>query len=257
MNQYLYNPALSYTISVSILLLSCLVSALELVRVPSIYLDFVYQSTKVEAKMLKWRCIQFSQASLSILAFLAFNFNYGVIFKILFLCLTVINLYSYLERVTGRDGSDQLRLLTLLSFSLCFLLEDNVGQLFSMIFIGTQVLIGYATSGIVKMLSSYWRRGDVLNHILGTYSYGIPKVADFLRKYPKIEKILTYGAIFTMVFVTISFFLPFQNLLIASLLMMFCFHAATAILMGLNDFLITFPLAYPGILLFHSYIFNY
>jgi hypothetical protein len=67
---------------------------------------------------------------------------------------------------------------------------------------------------------------------------------------------MSHAAILTMLAVPISFCLPFQMPLACALVTMFFFHGATALLMGLNDFLVTYPLSYPGIWLLHNYLFN-
>jgi hypothetical protein len=180
-----------------------------------------------------------------------------VIYKVLFVTLTTAIFYSYRIRTVGKDGSDQMRLLSMLSFSVCFLLEDNYYKLVPMLFVGVQTLIAYATSGLIKATSSYWRKGNVLSGIFQTYSYGIPKFAQMLREKPRVEKLMSYSAIATMLAVPFTFLIPFQEPIIAALVMMFGFHFFTAVLMGLNDFLYTFPLTYPGILLLHSFIYNY
>ena len=150
-----------------------------------------------------------------------------------------------------------MRLLTFLSFSICFLIESRLGMLLSVSFVGAQALIAYATSGIAKLRSIHWRRGNLLSDILGTYSYGIPKVSGFLKNHSFLEKMASYSAIATMISVPICFFMPNPEYLYISLSCMFLFHFATALLMGLNDFLLTFPLTYPGVLILHGLLHGY
>ncbi len=245
-----------YTISVSILMLSAFVSGLELASISKLYIHFVYPDTKVKQKYTKWVLLHSLQVMLSGVTFIAFLFMPGFAFKLVFTLLTAVNLYSYSQRKIGKDGADQVRLLALLSYSICFLLNNEQGETLSMYFSGLQVLIGYATSGTIKLLSQHWRKGDVLAGVLGTYSFGIPKVSDFLKSHPLIEKLCSHSAITFMLFVPLSFLLPFQTPLYIALGLILSFHFMTALLMGLNDFLVTFPLAYPGVILLHSVIFK-
>ncbi|MEM6816316.1 MAG: hypothetical protein AAF600_18305 [Bacteroidota bacterium] len=120
-----------------------------------------------------------------------------------------------------------------------------------------QVLLGYSTSGLVKVFSTYWRKGDVLSGILSTNGYGIPRFAITLKKSPVLEKSITYSAMAIMLLVPICFLLPYPEPILVSLFLVFSFHIGTAIIMGLNDFLFTFPVAFPGIIILHSMIFNY
>jgi hypothetical protein len=247
---------LAYKISIFMLLLSSLISALELIRIPKLFIDFVFPRTNLKDKYTNWLIIHIIQAILVLLTFYCFINNYVGWFKICFVLLTAITLYSYRQRKTGKDGSDQLRILTLLSYSLCFLLDDENRQLVSIYFTGMQIVIGYTTSGTVKLLSKYWRKGDVLSGVLSTYSYGVPRVSIFLKNNPLVEKTVSHSAIMIMLAVPITFLLPYQAPLLIVLGLALCFHISTAILMGLNDFLYTFPVGYPGVILLHSLIFQ-
>lgn len=247
----------AYTISVYILLVSTFVSTLELSSIPALYLDFVYPSIKVKNKYSRWRVFNYVLLSLVLLAFLFFSFGEIKYFKITFLLITGGVFYLYKVRTVSKDGADQMRLLALLSFSLCFLVENEKGMLLSVVFVGAQVLIAYATSGIAKLLSPSWRKGNLLSGILSTYSYGIPGISLFLKKHPVIEKLVSHSAIITMILVPVCFFIPQPEFIYISLCCIFLFHFSTAVLMGLNDFLLTFPLTYPGVLILHGIVHGY
>ena len=247
----------AYAITLIILLISTVVSRLELTKISSLYIDFIYPNINENHKEVKWKVLNYAILILSFLSGFAFFFNKIVLFK-MFLVLTTISLiYSYIIRKIGKDGSDQVRVLAYISFTLCLLLDNEIAKLISVGFLGIQGLIAYTTSGLAKVLSKQWRKGNVLADILGTYSYGVPKVANFIKQYPFLEKTMSYSAIITMLAVPICFFIPYQEPLLIALICMFLFHFSTAILMGLNDFLFTFPLTYPGVLILHSSLFNY
>ncbi len=247
----------AYKISVGILLVSTLISAIELTCIPTLFVDIVFPRTDINNKHAWWILIHLTQACLVILTCFCLFITSDIYFNLSFVALASVTLLSYRLRKTGKDGSDQLRVLAFLSYSLCLLLDKERGQLASLCFTGAQVMIAYTTSGLVKVFSKHWRKGDVLSGILSTYSYGVPRFAQLLGKNIMVEKTMTYAAIITMLAVPVSFLMPFQSLLLITLSMMILFHFATSILMGLNDFLFTFPLAYPGILLLHSFIFSY
>ncbi|MGK4568063.1 hypothetical protein [Flavobacterium sp. 3HN19-14] len=247
---------LYYKISVTILLISGFHCGAELLGIPEKFLDFADPSTDRKNKYSKWLVIHGLQMVLALAALTTLLLSEISIFRIFFVLLTFINLYSYLIRSIGKDGSDQLRLISYLSFSLCFLLEEHTGAAISLYFAGCQVLLAYTTSGLLKLLSPYWRKGDVLAGILGTYSFGSPNFSKLLLAHPRLEKILSHAAIFTMLSVIIAFFLPYDMPLYIALAMIFSFHFGTAVLMGLNDFLFTFPLGYPGIILLHEALYS-
>ena len=247
-----------YTFSLYIILFSTLMSVLELSAIPDHYFNFIYP--KINTLTLnknKWLKIHGYQFIAIISAGIFYFYRFDLAFKISFTALTLLSLYSYKNRTAGKDGADQLRMLALLAFSLCFLLDNQFQRIVAMCFIGAQVLLGYATSGIAKLSSSYWRKGDVLHLIFSTYSYGIPNIAKYIKASPKIEKLMSYSAIVVMLSVPVTFLIPEPHLIFIALGAIFLFHFATAVLMGLNDFLYTFPLAYPGVLLLHGLVHNY
>lgn len=244
----------AYTISAGILLLSAFLSGFELARIPNLYIDFVSPKTNIERKHFKWLLMHTAQSVSAVLAVLLLLFSDYIFYQIVFVIIAGINLYSYKNRDIGKDGSDQLRLLALLAYSLCFLLNKTEGQLLSLYFSGAQVLLAYATSGTLKITSKYWRKGDVLAGILSTHSYGVPGISQFISKHPTLERVMSYSAIAAMLAVPLSFCFPYQEPLVITMSLMLGFHFTTSILMGLNDFLFTFPLAYPGILLLHNFV---
>jgi len=249
--------SLAYTISIYLLLFSTLISCLELSQVPKLYLDFVFPDINITNKWAKWLVLNYGCAVLIILAALLFFNDARDYFKIVFLSITLIVFYQYTVRTAGKDGADQLRMISFLTFTLCFLVEKEKGELLSISTVGFQVLVAYATSGVAKITSSHWRKGNLLADIFGTCSYGTPNVSSFLRKRPILERYVSYLAIASMLSVPVCFLLPSQGLLIASLACIFGFHFSTALLMGLNDFLLTFPLTYPGVLYMHGLVHGY
>lgn len=247
-----------YTLSLSLLLFSIILSSLELSFIPSHYLNFVYPKLdELQVREKKWLGIHFIQIICAFTSGYFFFTENQVPFNVFFFILTVATFYSYKERTVSKGGSDQLRMISLMTFNLCFLLDDVRGELITLFFLGLQALLAYSTSGIAKLLSSYWRKGNVLHLIFGTYSYGIPQLSLFFKNRPNMERFTSHSAIFIMLIVPISFFVPNPTILYLALLCILSFHLATAIIMGLNDFLFTFPLAYPGILLLHGLLYNY
>jgi|GEM_PF-2611224 len=245
-----------YLISSSILLLSSIIHSLEFIFVKKALNRLIYfkEAESSESQIVNlYSSLSKNQFHIAIIVlslielFLLVNQPLSLLYKTLFLCITILHLYSYAKRKIGRDGADQLRLLAFLSFSLCFFSSNDLIKILPLYFIGFQLLILYGTSGLAKLFSSHWRKGNVLGDILMTNSYGSKSFAKYLKSNPTIEKAFTYSAIFSMLFVPISFFIPIPELFYISLLCMFLFHISTAVLMGLNDFLFTIPMAYPAI----------
>lgn len=163
---------------------------------------------------------------------------------------------TYIIKTIGRDGSDQLRLICFGILALCSLLDKELSHHYSLVFISLQVIISYFTSGMCKLMSSYWRKGDALANILNNYTYGSESVATVLKRYKNVNKILTYSPIFLMISFPFSFLIPEIDVLLISLTLMFSFHFGTSVLMGLNDFILTFPATYPCLIGFHILIYG-
>ncbi|WKD87031.1 hypothetical protein KCTC32516_02411 [Polaribacter huanghezhanensis] len=248
--------SLCYILSSSILLISSLIHSSELFSIKYSLNRLIYFS---ESETSETQIINLYKPSIRnrfhitivilslIELFLLYNQPLSLLYKIFFLCLTFLHLYSYAKRKIGRDGADQIRLLAFMSFSLGFLASNDLVEILPLYFIGFQLLISYSTSGLSKLFSTHWRKGNVLGDILMTNSYGSKSFAKYLKSNPIVEKTFSYSAIFFMLFVPISFFVPISEIFYLSLLGMFIFHISTAVLMGLNDFLFTIPMTYPAV----------
>lgn len=245
-----------YVFSSTILLLSNAIHSFEFLIVRKSYNGLIYFKQNKTSKLSiadlnnhisknRFHLIVVILSSITLLALLSNPLS--IFYRVLFLALTFLHFYSYTKRKIGRDGADQIRLLAFLSFTLSFLAKESFILMMPLCFLGIQLLIAYSTSGLAKLFSVHWRKGNVLADILMTNSYGNKRFAHYLKSNPKVEKLLSHGAIFSMLFVPFSFFIPVPELFFISLTGMFFFHISTAILMGLNDFLITIPLTYPAV----------
>jgi hypothetical protein len=243
-----------YILSVTMLLLSTFVSATELASIPSLYLDLVFPGTGRISKRTIWLGLHLFQCFFAVLTWLALNFGDRDYFRYCFLLLGAAVAASYWLRTAGKDGADQLRLLSFLAYSIGFLLDGKNQERIPMYFLGAQIIIAYATAGTVKMFSEYWQNGDVVSRILAGYSYGWPRIGKFLSAHPLLDRTCTYSPIAMMLLVPAAFLLPFQTPLLVALGLTFCFHLGAAIFMGLNDFVVTFSSAYPGLILLHAWV---
>jgi hypothetical protein len=247
---------LYYLISSGLLFGSCMLSGLELLSIRGAFLNFVYPTTAVADKSRPWTWLNLAQVLLALGALVSLLNAAPIVYLAFLLPLTGVNLYIYTIRKVGKDGADQMRILGLVYNSLCLVTFSPHAETIVLCFLGAQVIIGYATSAIVKLSSPHWRKGLVLAEIMGTYSYGVVRFSAFLKKHEFIQKMCTYGAIASMLSVPIAFFHPDIIYVVIALGIMLFFHFQTALLMGLNDFLFTFPLAYPGVILLHNLVFG-
>ncbi|AUP78599.1 Rossmann-fold NAD(P)-binding domain-containing protein [Flavivirga eckloniae] len=247
----------AYIISFAILTISTIVSRLELVIISSLYVDSNTSKRELNQNVLKWKVFNYVILICSFFSGLLFFCNEHILFKFFFYLTAIGLIYSYSVKKTSKDGSDQIRVLAYFSFILCLLLDNEIGKVITIGSLGVQGLIAYTTSGLTKVFSKHWKKEDILIGSLGTYSYGTPNTLSFLKKSPLLEKLLSHLTTAAMLAIPICFFIPYQYPLLVALGCILVFHFSTAVLVGLNDFLFTFPLTYPGILILHSLIFSF
>lgn len=193
--------------------------------------------------------------SLFIIIFSYLNFSFYLTLSVWLLFFTYIFLYS--KRHVGKDGADQMRFIIIGILALCSLLSKNFSNIIIIFFISIQAIISYSTSGMSKLFSQHWRKGDVLGKILNTYSYGNKPAANFLLKNKYINTFLTITPIVLMLLLPFCYAFSNPFFLELNLTGLLFFHFGTSILMGLNDFIYTFPVTYPALLSLHCIIYSY
>lgn len=232
-----------------------LIHSLELLCLPIFSRDLVCSSHRTNVLRLRvfrskgW-LISTSIVSLSLILTVIFKQTTTSDYLLIFLAL--LNLGTYSSRSIGRDGADQLRSICLIILALTVIIPEPLQQNVAASFIGLQVLIAYFTSGIAKLMSPIWRKGDILAQILNNYTYGSRTISKLLQDNRRLNQFFSFAPIALMTTTSIAFFIPYPEVFYLLLLGMFIFHLSTAILMGLNDFALTFPATFPCLILFHS-----
>lgn len=227
---------------------SALIHAAELLSLKPAQRDLVFASHRYgnfgkRSPMIKLLLITIVFISvLSILTIIVLGIETG---SLLILLLSILNLLVYSSRSIGRDGADQLRTISLLILGMSSALPNGIARDVAAIFISVQVLTAYMTSGIAKMGSPVWQRGDVLVQILNNYTYGTKSVADLLSRRPALNRVLSILPIVMMSATPLAFLLPWPHVFFVLLVGMLGFHIMTGLLMGLNDFVLTFPATFP------------
>lgn len=241
-----------YTICIFILLISSIVHVLEFIFIPTKFSRLVYFCPPGRHFYWFWNSVAFRRGFhivvLALIVYLLWSKKNTYEFALGFTIFAMLMLFSYSNRSIGRDGSDQVRMLGIFSFAICSWLPSNCGPIIAMYFMAGQFLIAYTTTSVAKLCSSHWRTGNVIADIFSTKSYGNVTIARLLRNHSWLERLVSHSSIGIMLSVPIAFLLPYQSLLIASLTGIFLFHLTTGYIMGLNDFVFTFPLAAPTLL---------
>jgi hypothetical protein len=149
------------------------------------------------------------------------------------------------RRTLGGDGAEQMSILIVLAAVLAFVpAESETVARIAAVFLVAQLVLSYATAGVVKLVSPIWRSEPILARILGTHRFGSSVLAGYLQRHPKLCVLAQWSVITLELGFVVALLLPLPGLL-GFLLAGLCFHIACAVLMGLNTFLWAFPATYP------------
>lgn len=246
-----------YNFTCILLAICSIINGLELLSLRQFKRQIITQSSDLQfGNFGKANLTLILQVLFSILLIASIFIELPILTKLCLWSVFLLIGYAYKIKTIGRDGSDQLRLICFGILALCSLLDKEASYQYSVTFISVQVIISYFTSGMCKLMSSYWRKGDALANILNNYTYGSETFSTTLKKHKNVNKILTYSPIFLMVTFPFSFLIPEIDVLLISLTLMFTFHLGTSLLMGLNDFILTFPATYPCLIGLHILIYG-
>lgn len=155
----------------------------------------------------------------------------------------------------GADGSDQLSFLGNAASALGRLGGSPTTRKAASDFLALQVIISYFISGVVKSPGKRWARGNALEGVMATETYGDKQFYSFLQKYPRIGRIVTRGTVIVESLMPLA--MLNETVLKAALAMFGSFHLANARAMGLGRFVLPFVSTYPAILALRSSIFGH
>ena len=161
-------------------------------------------------------------------------------------CL-VANGYLRTRRQIGGSGAEQLTFIVLVTFGLVVLAgAGEEARRLGDGFVAAQLALAYAASGVAKAFSTAWRRGEAMTGIFATEAYGTPRQAAFLADRPGLDRLLCWATIGWELAFPLALFAPVP-VTVAILAAGVLFHAACALLMGLNRFFWAFCGCYPAV----------
>lgn len=149
-------------------------------------------------------------------------------------------------------GSDTMTLLTLFCLSVSagarlFWSEGPPIAEGAMAYLGLQTALSYVIAGIVKLRSSDWRRGRLLQNMVFLSSYPVPvPVQNFLRSRPSLVPVIAWSVlIFELSFALAVVSGPW---LLCWMALALLFHFGNAAVLGLNRFTWAWLASYPALL---------
>lgn len=155
--------------------------------------------------------------------------------------ISVISITLSLRSYVGYTGADQVMKLTFTASTLCFISNTNFALSLGLTFISVQLIIAYATPGLLRLFEKEWKNGNDLLLICRLHTYGQAAVWRFLETNKKFSKLISWSIMCFECCAPLVIFLPVKYVILYLVFGVF-FHTGNAIVMGLN----TFPWAFIG-----------
>ena len=157
------------------------------------------------------------------------------------------NAYLHVRRQIGSSGAEQLTLIVLVTFGLVMAAGGGSGaRQLGDSFIAAQIVLAYFASGVSKLASPVWRRGEAMRGVLSTEGYGVPRLARILVAHPRLDEVMCWSVMAWEVAFPLVLIAP-RSAMIGLLAVGVTFHASCAFLMGLNRFPWAFCGCYPAV----------
>lgn len=148
----------------------------------------------------------------------------------------------------GMNGAEHVLTANLIAFAAAYAAGTELAAQAALVFVAIRALIEYAAAGWLKLLAARdWAGGASLRLVLECPDYGNRRLAQFLRRFPRLLGLASVLVIAVEIAAPLALFLPFPwaELLLAAAL---AFHVTVAVVMGLNTFVWAFAATYPPIL---------
>lgn len=161
--------------------------------------------------------------------------------------LAALGAAQRLRNPLGGDGADQLQQIVNLTLAITGLIEDeDKSRDIAMRTLAIETTISYTASGLVKLVSPVWLKGEAVSGVMRTRNYGDPRVFRLLHKHPGLAKAVSWGTVAAETAFPVVFLLP-RPLARAYLGSMVAFHVGIGQFMGLNRFVWAFGATHPAI----------
>lgn len=153
--------------------------------------------------------------------------------------------YLHFRLVVGLDGSDQMQVILWVVLALTSAAETSLVTTPALVFLVAQVVLSYLVSGIAKLISPIWRRGEAVSAIVSTREYGLAPVRRLLGV-PVTSWLASWSVI---VFEVCGPFLLLDGTTAYVFISVgLVFHLVNWVVMGLRSFVFAFAGTYPLVL---------
>lgn len=156
------------------------------------------------------------------------------------------SLALYLRNPWGQAAADQMHILTFAGLTAAWLTPDPWLAKAALWFIALQSALSYVTAGWHKLATAEWRDGTAIAHTFNTRSYGLEWVSNLLHARPTLAPFIAWPVIVWECAFPLAFTSPDMALAVTTAGV--GFHAGTAAVIKLNNFLFAFPATYPAVI---------
>lgn len=161
--------------------------------------------------------------------------------------IVVTNALIHMRSPFGLDGSDHMTTQIYGALFVCLLVGGATFITWALWYIAAQSAFAYLTSGVAKVMSHQWRRGEATYRVFNTRTYGFEPVARVLRNHRRLARLLDWAAIAAETAFPLGLLVGFPFVLVF-IFWGALFHFANAVIMGLNSFFWAFVATYPALL---------
>lgn len=178
------------------------------------------------------------------LTLLMFNQNFTVLSICSFIIATISILFS-LRSYVGYTGADQMLKIIFTTASLCFVFKTKETLSIGLTFLAIQLIIAYATPGVLRLFEKGWKNGTHLLLITRQHTYGNKTLYEILKSNNRLRIAGSWAIVLFEFGILFAFLLP-PGFLLLYLFVGIVFHLTNAIIMGLNIFPWAFVAVYPA-----------
>lgn len=145
-------------------------------------------------------------------------------------------------RGTMNGGSDGMLFTVLLMLALATAPVATRVQHAAVLFVAAQVLLSYMRAGLVKARERDWWNGTALAAFLAIPAYAVPR---WIPRSPVLLRVVSIGVIAFELAAPIALVSTRAGYMYTA--MAWCFHLATAVVFGLNRFVLAWSAALPAV----------
>lgn len=145
-------------------------------------------------------------------------------------------------RSTMNGGSDGMLFVVLLALAVATAPVAQALRHGALLFVAAQLVMSYLRAGWVKAREHDWWTGHALRSFLSIPAYGVPR---WLPQAPVLLRTASFGVLLFELAAPVALVSPAAAVAYAAVA--WCFHFATAVVFGLNRFLLAWSAALPSL----------